>query len=344
MRVALECTVLELDASGVARSVRGLRAALAARDDIELAEVAQPGGGGRRVARGIDRELRWFWLGLPRAVRRLRAEVLHLPAAIGPWRSPVPLVVTVHDVLALEHPEWFSRANALQQRLAVRRLANAARRVIVPSRHTAERLQEATGVSGERVRVIPWGVGPPFTPGPADPAVLRRHGIDGPYVVAVGTLQPRKGFDELAEEAGDRRLVIVGARGWHDADIAARLRGRAILTGRVDDAELVSLLRGADALVHPARGEGFGFPPLEAMACGTPVIAYRTSSLPEVVGDAGVLVEPDPGALGEALGRLLADPALRATLRERGLARAGQLTWERCGEATAATYGEALRG
>jgi glycosyltransferase involved in cell wall biosynthesis len=344
MRVALESTVLELDAGGVSRALRGLRSALAERDDVELVDLAHPPRPLGRALRGLDRETRWFWLGLPRAVRRAGAELLHLPAAVGPWRSPVPLVVTVHDLLAIEHPEWFSRANGLQQRLAVRRLARAARRVIVPSRHTAERLAAVTSVDDDRVRVIPWGVGPPFAPGEADPEILRRHGIDDQYVLAVGTLQPRKGFDELAEAVGDRLLVIVGARGWRDDDVVARLRGRAVLAGQLSDSELVALMRGAEALVHPARAEGFGFPPLEAMACGTPVVAYRSSSLPEVVGEAGLLAEPAPRALGEALARLLADRALRSELSARGTTRAAKLTWERCADATAAVYREALAG
>lgn len=348
MRVAFEATVLELDRAGTARAVRGLRAALGARDDVDVVDVAHPPRAAPRVARGIDRELRWFWLGLPRAVRRLRAELLHLPVAVGPWRAPVPLVVTVHDVLALDHPEWFSRANAMQQRLSLRRLTRAARRILVPSRHTAERLEAVSGVDPERIRVVPWGVGAPFGPGAPDPAALQRLGVPAPYVLAVGTLQPRKGLHELVEAVealgGEHRLVVAGARGWRDDAIAAGLRGRAILPGRVDDADLVALMRGADVVVHAARHEGFGFPPLEAMACGTPVVAYRASSLPEVVGDAGELVTPVPGALRDALRRVLDDPARQAELRERGLARAAELTWERCAELTAAAYREALDG
>lgn len=343
MRVALESTVLELDRAGVARAVRGLRSALASRDDVELVDVAHPPRAAHRVARGLDRELRWFWLGLPRAVRRSGADLLHLPAAVGPWRAPVPLVVTVHDAMAIEHPEWFSRANALQQRVALRRLVRTARRVLVPSRHTAERIAVVAGADPRRVRVAPWGVDAAFGRGGADAAVLRRHGINRPYVLAVGTLQPRKGLEEvLAAVGGEHRLVVAGGRGWRDDAIATRLRERAILTGRVEDAELVALLRGADALVHAARYEGFGFPPLEAMACGTPVVAYRSTSIPEVVGDAAELAEPVPGALAAALGRVLGDPARGAELRERGLARATAFTWDRCAEATVAAYREAL--
>jgi glycosyltransferase involved in cell wall biosynthesis len=355
MRVALELTVLEVDNAGTARAVSGLRDALALRDDVELVELAHPPAGGRRVAgesvpgavarivRGVDRETRWFWLGLPRAVRRARADLLHLPVALGPWRAPAPLVVTFHDVLALEHPAWFARANVLQQRLAVKRLARAARRIVVPSAWTADRLVAVAGASRERIRVVPWGVDTRFTPGPVDASVLARHGIDGPYAVAVGTLQPRKGLAALADAFSgletDHRLVVVGARGWHDSAIVERLRGRAIVTGRVPDGDLLTFLRGADALVHASEHEGFGFPPLEAMACGTPVVAMRAAAVPEIVGDAGVLAAP--GELREAVARVLGDAPLRARMRKAGLARAREFTWERCAAATVAAYGEA---
>ena len=348
MRVAFEQTVLEVDRAGTARAVSGLRDALAARADVELVELAHPPGRGGRVVRGLDRETRWFWLGLPRAVRRARVDLLHLPVALGPWRAPAPLVVTVHDVLALEHPSWFSRANALQQRLAVARLARAARRILVPSQWTAQRLVSLAGAPRERISVIPWGVDERFTPGDADENVLRRHAIDGPYVVAVGTLQPRKGLGELADAfAGldtGHRLVVVGARGWHDEALVERLRGRATVTGRVSDEELVALLRGADALAHASAHEGFGFPPLEAMACGTPVVALRASSVTELVGDAGELGEPVPGGLRAPLERVLGDPARRAELRAHGLQRAAEFTWARCAEATVRAYEEALDG
>jgi alpha-1,3-rhamnosyl/mannosyltransferase len=339
MRVALEMTVLELDRAGTARAIRGLRAAL--EGHVEVLDVAHPGSGGSRLLRGLDRETRWFWHGLQRAVRG--ADLLHLPAAVGPWRAPLPFVVTFNDVLALEHPGWFSRANALQQRLAVRRLAHGAARVIVPSTWTADRLVAVTGAARQKIRVVPYGVDPHFTPGKPDPSALARLGVDGPYVLAVGTLQPRKGLDALADACDgiDRRLVVAGARGWHDDAILARLQGNATITGRVSDEDLVTLLRGADALVYASAHEGFGYPPLEAMACGTPVVAVRRSSVPEITGGAAELAEPE--GLGPALRRVLGDRGVRDELRARGVERARELTWERCAAATVDVYREALR-
>jgi alpha-1,3-rhamnosyl/mannosyltransferase len=344
VRVAFELTVLELDAAGTARAIRSLRAALGARDDVTLMDVAHRARARGRLARGLDRELRWMPFGLPRAAAG--ADLLHCPAALGPVRGDVPLVLTVNDVLALEHPQWFSRANALQQRLLLGRLARRARAVLVPSGYTRDALVARTGVDASRVHVVRYGVGAPFSAGEPDQDVLTRFGVRAPYVLTVATLQPRKNLEAaLTAVAGlDVPLVVAGGRGWHDAALAERLRrtSNVVLTGRVSDDELVALLRGAAALVHPSKHEGFGFPPLEAMACGTPVVAARAASLPELIGDAGVLVDVDaPGELADAIERVVRDPG---PLGERGLARAAKLTWAACAERTVAVYRDALAG
>jgi glycosyltransferase involved in cell wall biosynthesis len=349
MRVAFELTVLELDAAGTARAVGELAAALRERDDVQLVPVAHPRRrrSAGRLVRGLDRELRWMPFSLPRRARRLEADLLHCPAALGPARGAgPPMVVTINDVLALEHPRWFSLANAAQQRLLVGRLARRAAAVCVPSGHTRTALVERTGADPARVHVVPYGVGPPFTPGAPDEGVLARFGVRRPYALTVATLQPRKNLEAVlaAHQRLDLQLVVAGGRGWRDEALAARLRDArgVVLTGRVEDAELVALLRGAAMLVHPSRHEGFGFPPLEAMACGTPVVAARAASLPELVGDAGALVDVDePGRLAAAMARALDDGD---RLRERGLARAAELTWAACAERTAAVYRAALAG
>jgi glycosyltransferase involved in cell wall biosynthesis len=142
------------------------------------------------------------------------------------------------------------------------------------------------------------------------------------------------------------RLVVVGARGWRDAEVAKRLRAERVLaTGRIPDDALVALLRGAEALVHPSWHEGFGFPVLEAMACGAPVVAAPAPSVAEIAGDAAVLVDvEDEAAFAAALDDLLGDATRRGDLRERGLRRAAELSWERCAERMAAAYRQALDG
>jgi alpha-1,3-rhamnosyl/mannosyltransferase len=353
LRAGLELTVLELDRGGIARGARRLADELAARDDVELVTFAQRGVVRGRVARGLARELGWLPLELPRRARRARLDVLHCPSPLVPIAPlPTPLVVTVHDVLAWAHPEWMSRANVLQHRLVLQRVLPRAAMVLTSSQFTRGELIERFGLEPERVAVVPLGIDPLFSPG-GEGGVA---GVDGPYLVAVGTLQPRKdletalaAFERCADAGGEHALVVAGARGWRDEATIARLRGsrhaaRIHLLGRVDDAALVRALRGADALLFPSRHEGFGLPPLEAMACGTPVIAARATAVPEVVGDAAVLVEAGAAdAFAEAILSLLGDPARRASLRERGLRRAAEFTWARHAELTVAAYRRAAR-
>jgi glycosyltransferase involved in cell wall biosynthesis len=352
MRIAYETTGLQLDASGVARYVRGLRAALRARTDLELHDLEHaPGRLRGRLARGLTRELLWFPVSLGRRARRAGADILHCPGQIGPPRDPgLPLVVTIFDVMALEHGEWFTRANAAHARLVWPRILRHADTVIVAARYTRERLLDRfRWLDAERVRVVPCGVDARFSPGPgADRA--------RPYVLTVGQLQPRKNleaavaaFELVAGEHPEHQLVVVGARGWRDDALLARVRAspvadRVVLAGRVADDELVALYRGTDCFVFPSQYEGFGFPPLEAMACGAPVVCSDATSLPEVVGAAGSLVDAgDTEAVATAVDSVLRDGDRAAELRRRGLARAAEFTWAACAEATVAAYAATLR-
>jgi glycosyltransferase involved in cell wall biosynthesis len=356
LRVAFDVTGLELDAGGSARAIVALRSALERRGDVELLAVAhagrQPSGGWRRVRRGLHRELVYMPIQLPRKAAKAGADILHCPVGVTSMRSPVPLVVTVNDVMALEHPDWFTRANALQQRLVLPRALAAAMRVIVPSEHTRQRVLANCRLDPGRIDVVPYGVEPAFTPGTADATALDRLGIEGPYVLTVGTLQPRKNlpaaiaaFERAAADGAAHTLVVAGARGWRDDAVAEMLRRpRVHVLGEVSDEQLVELYRGADCLLFPSLYEGFGFPALEAMACGTPVVCANRTSLPEVVGDAAVLVDPDDiAAFATALTEVLSSPARRAELAAAGLARAREFSWDRCADLTVAAYERALR-
>jgi glycosyltransferase involved in cell wall biosynthesis len=257
-----------------------------------------------------------------------------------PRRGRVPVVVAVGDALPWDHPEWFTRAHVLHARTVLARALRVAAAVVVPSAHTRDRLRANVRGLGE-VHVTPWGIAPRFSPGPGPPG-------RAPYLLAVGTLQPRKNleaalaaFERLHADGLEHRLVVAGARGWRDEALVARLRAspaaaRIELAGRVDDDALVALYRGAACLLFPSHAEGFGFPPLEAMACGTPVVAAAAGSLPEVLGDAASLVAPeDHAGLAAAVAEVLADPE---RWRARGRERASRYRWERCAEQTAAVY------
>lgn len=337
LRVGFDRTGIALDQGGGARIAEGMRAAVDQGADVVDLAAPTPGG---RVLNGLVREGWWNTVGASIAARR--CDVLHCPLPVAPVFGQVPVVVTIHDALALLHPEWFTRANAVHARTWLKRAAGRAAFVHTSSENSRSDLSMLLGVDPERIVVIAPGVDARFTPGAA-PA-------RDPYVLTVGTLQPRKNVEvaiAAAEELG-RRLVIAGGRGWRDETLVERVRrsrAHVELAGRVSDDELVGLYRGADAFVFPSLGEGFGLPPLEAMACGTPVLCSDATSLPEVVGDAAILFDPeDPRELARALGAILADPAQRAWLVQAGLRRAAEFSWARCGEQLLALYARASRG
>jgi glycosyltransferase involved in cell wall biosynthesis len=354
LTVGFELTGLELDAAGSARATLGLRRALEARSDVTVVPLAQrrrPRLRLGRIIRGLGRELVYFPVVLPRRAARLQLDLLHCPMPLAPVRASTPFVVTVNDMAVWDHPEWFERPIVLQQRLVLAPALRRARRILTPSYSTRRRLLEVLDVDADAVEVAPWGVDERFSPGPPPSAILERLGIEGPYLLVVGTLEPRKNveaaleaFERLVEDGAEHLLVVAGARGWREDPLMGRLRqspasDRLRLVGRVDEDALLGLYRGAECLVYPSRYEGFGFPPLEAMACGAPVVCARSSSLPEVVGDAAVMFElDDREALHGALADLLGAPARREELARRGPERAAEFTWERCAELTVRVY------
>jgi glycosyltransferase involved in cell wall biosynthesis len=229
----------------------------------------------------------------------------------------------------------------------VSRRARLAQAIVAYTEHTRAEIVDVLGVPAERITAIPPGVDPLFAPGASREALLReRFGIDRPYVLCVGTLEPRKNLHralsavEGARLGDDVALVIAGGSGWRNNAFEAELARSTVpvtLAGAVSDPELVELYRGARCLLFPSLFEGYGLPPLEAMACGCPVITSDRSTLPDVVGDAGLLVDPlDVEQMGEAVRAVVADADMRGRMRERGLARAAEQTWERAADRTLA--------
>jgi glycosyltransferase involved in cell wall biosynthesis len=298
----------------------------------------------------------------------LLASFAHVPldAVIGPTTifhgtdhllpptRRVRTVFTVHDLIFRFYPEHHLPLNRWYLTLMMPRFLRAADALIAVSDQTKRDVVALYGVPAERIHVIPEGVAPRFQPveDPARQAALRqRLGLPERFLLYLGTIEPRKNliglldaYHALVTAGEEADLVIAGRPGWLYSPVFAHVRRlgleqRVHFTGWIDDADVPTLLSAARAFVFPSLYEGFGLPPLEAMACGTPVVVSNASSLPEVVGEAGVLVSPtDRAALAEALRRVLADDALVASLREKGLRQARRFRWENAALETLAVY------
>jgi glycosyltransferase involved in cell wall biosynthesis len=319
LRVGIDISPLELTGAGTARYLRQLLLAL---DGVELRKYVMPGGS---RARKVARDTAWYLGVLPRRAARDGVDVLHCPSHRGPLRSRVPIVLTLHDLAVLRHPEAFNRWTRTYSRVVLPRLARGAARVIAVSDFTAREAVELLDVDERRVRVIPHGVAAPFVP--AGPAAT------GEYVLAVGTVEPRKNLQRLAEATAIAGLPlrVVGSPGWGDVEVQS--------VGFVDDTELARLYRGAACLVYASLYEGFGLPVLEAMACGTPVVTSTGSAPAELADGAAVLVDPlDVEAIAAGIEEAR---RRREELRAAGLERAHGYTWEAAAKATTEVYREA---
>lgn len=303
-------------------------------------------------------KLLWFKLKLPQPWFLAKPQVTHSTNLAGPRLKHGKLVVTVHDLSFCRRPEWHKADNTA---FSLRALGNAvanADLLITPSRFTADELVELYPATQGRVRVVPEAVLPVYRP-VGDPAamraVLKRHGLARPYLLFVGTLEPRKNLVRLLAAyerlvAGGQDgfdLVLAGGTGWKAGPIEEALshsaaQGRVRRLGYVPGPELPALYQGAWALAYPSLYEGFGLPVLESLACGTPVVTSAAASLPEVGGDAALYVDPqDEDELLDALERITGQPGLRDDLATRALDQAKRFSQEAMGRAALAVYQEA---
>jgi glycosyltransferase involved in cell wall biosynthesis len=285
--------------------------------------------------RFIGRHLQW-----PAAIRRLKPDVYFGPAGALPLGDlGCPSVITVHDLAIYRNPRWFRGQQPLSTRLVVPRSVLRADIVIADSESTARDVVEIFGVERSQIVVVPLGVGASFRPMSAPELAEARTRLKLPerFILFVGTIEPRKNLETLLEAWAtmyDRPdLVIVGSWGWSYEAVRQRMErlgpGLHHLDS-IDAADLPAVYNLARLLAHPAWYEGFGLPPLEAMACGTPVVVSDASSLPEVVGDAGMLLPAgQPETWRKALERVIGDPDLAADMRRRGILRAARFNWAR---------------
>jgi glycosyltransferase involved in cell wall biosynthesis len=364
LRVGIDGRSFTSPAAGVRRYVSSLVPALKAADEsLELVAL-----GGSRDAVPADvpyideswhppTNLGWSAVGLPRAASRAGVEVIHAPAYTAPLWSRVPVVLTIHDVSYERHPEWYPYQRDLLRRMFYRRSARTAAQVLTDSEFSAGEITAAYQIPRERITVAPLGVSDRFAPVDRPNETLPA-GITTPFLLHVGDLHERRNLPLVVHamfEAQRRpgmpplSLVLAGV----DRGIGDRLRAYAreaespeavVCLGPVMDSQLLTLYRAATAMVYPSRYEGFGLPVLEAMACGTPVIASRAASIPEVLGDAGVLLDPDdePG-WADAIAKVVNDAWLRGHMRRAGLTRAREFTWARTASITLDVYRQLAR-
>ena len=326
---------------------RALVAAFRGRDDVQVSEI-------RSRRPGVGRTAWWLARGAAARLARLPADVMHCPNFVSPWSLPVPLVVTVFDLSTRrfpgDHPlEW----RGYERALLPGRLRSAAR-VIAISEVTREDVMREYRVAPDRVVTIYPGVDPRFFARQDHPRVAGGR----PRLVFPGAPVARKNIEVVLQAManadpqsalGRAELVITGATADRFPEVVARIESLG-LQQRVDWAGLVPLdqmpatLAAADAVVYPSLYEGFGFPPLEAMAVGTPVVASTASCLPEILGDAAILVDAaDAARFATAVEKVLSDSRTRARLIQAGHQRAAAFTWKRCAYQTLDVYRSVLR-
>ncbi len=291
----------------------------------------------------------------PALMRRAGIDVMHTPVFAGMRRAPKPYVLTLHDLIPLQTPEAVSRSAALYWRLVLPRAVARADLILTGSEFTRGEILEWFRLPDDRVITIPHGVDPRFAP-VVDEAlratVRARHRLPACFLLFVGIASPRKNLDRLVRafdalstsERGEAHLVFAGPAGWKNdafeaALAASPVRARIRHLGVVPDEDLPALYATARGVVNLSAREGFGLPALEALACGAPLVCADRTSFPEVVGDAGLLVDPDDEpAVASSLAALIAGGPDVAARRARGLDRASRFTWERSAAATLAAY------
>jgi glycosyltransferase involved in cell wall biosynthesis len=366
LRIGIDGRAFASPAAGVRRYISELVPALLASDgSLDLVAL---GGAADSVPTGVHHvrepwhpptNLGWVTVGIPRAARRASVDLIHSPAYTGPLRAAVPTVLTIHDVSYERHPEWYPYRRDWLRRTFYRRSARAAAHILTVSEFSRGEIAAAYGISPDRLTVAPLGASEIFGKGDAPLSVSLPEGVARPFLLHVGDLHERRNLSIVVHALMDARrrlappslsLVLAGVdRGVGDRLAAVAADDGAaeavIRLGAVSEPTLRSLYHGAVALVYPSRYEGFGLPLVEAMASGTPVLASRAASIPEVVGESGILLDPDdPTRWADAIVHVMSDPVLRARLRADGLTRAAMFTWERTARITLDVYRRVAQG
>lgn len=296
----------------------------------------------------------WMQSVLPGTLRRTRPDIVHFPNYLAPLATSFPYVVTMHDMTLFITPQLHRWKKLLLDRTLIPLVARRSEAIVTVSKSARDDIVRILKVRPEKVHVIPNAVSPVFKQvdcGGRLEAVRARYGLHDPYILYVGTIEPRKNLARLIEAFAllrkrglPHKLVLVGQPGWHCEPIYAEVERQGlgndvIFTGYVPIDDLPALYTSASAMSFPSLYEGFGMPVLEAMACGTPVVTSSSSSLVEIAHDAALLVDPlSVEEIADALHRVCSDSDLACDLRDRGLLRASHFTWEHAARSTLSVY------
>jgi glycosyltransferase involved in cell wall biosynthesis len=310
----------------------------------------------QKVRHGRTRACRILWehLRLPALAEKHGVALLHCPSYICPVTgSRVPCIITVHDTIALDHPEWCKRSNAVYYRLFMGRAVSQAAAIVAVSEKTAQDLTRHFPSCVSRIEIIPPGLDPVFEDTPtADvlDVVRKRYALPKKYILHAGNLEPKKGLTALLEgyrvflqKGHTHALVLTGGRQWRSRTLVQRLQaeltGACQLTGYIARQDLPAVYRMASAFVFPSLYEGFGFPPLEAMRCGVPVIASSGGALTETLGEAAIRIDPlRPATIANALDQLIRSNELRSEYIRRGREQAKKYNWETAAKSLVSLY------
>ena len=293
---------------------------------------------------------------LIKKLRRCKLDIIHNPAQIPTFfKSKKKYILTIHDITPFIFSEEHRLGRPLIYKLLLPRTLKTADKIITDSNSTKNDLINYFNIPEEKIRVILLAADEKFKPlnNKEIREAKQKYSLNFPFILYIGTLEPRKNipslikaFYKLKKKTLQYKLVITGKKGWKYKEIfetidKLNLQNDVVFTGYVSDEDLPALYNAADLFVYPSIYEGFGLPPLEAMACGTPVITSNTSSLPEVVGDAGIMIDPcNVDGLADAMYEVLTKAGLRANMIKKGLERAEMFSWEKCARETLEVYEE----